>query len=144
MSSWIRNGVTVTAIAIATATSHAARDSMKIRIKIHETEVTATLVDNATSRDLVALLPLRLTLEDYGDVEKIAYLPRKLSIEGAPAGSTPSAGDVSYYAPWGNVAFFRKEFRYSNGLITLGKIDSGREALDLTGPVDVLIERLQQ
>ena len=62
---------------------------MKIRIRINETEVMATLTDNATSRDLVALLPLRLALEDYGGIEKIGYLPRKLSTEGAPAGSTP-------------------------------------------------------
>ena len=51
---------------------------------------------------------------------------------------------MSYYAPWGNLAFFRKDFRYSSGLVRLGKIESGLEAMSLTGPVDVLIERLGQ
>jgi hypothetical protein len=130
------------AIACGAGSSGAAADDMKIRIKINEADVTVILADNPSSRDLVALLPLRLTLEDYGGIEKIGDLPKKLSVEGAHAGSTPSAGDVSYYAPWGNLAFFRKDFRYSTGLIALGKIESGLEAMNTTGRVDVLIERL--
>lgn len=89
------------AMAFGSGWSGAAADNMKIRLKINDANVIVTLADNAASRDLVALLPLRLALEDYGDVEKIAYLPRKLSTEGTPAGSAPSAGDVSYYAPGG-------------------------------------------
>ena len=149
MSSGTRRTMTAVLIVVTSATAaswpgDAAAESMRIRIKINETEVVAGLTDNATSRDFVALLPLRLTLEDYGDIEKISTLPRKLSTEGAPAGSTPSVGDVSYYAPWGNLAFFRKDFRYSSGLIRLGQIESGLEAMNVTGPVDVLIERLGQ
>jgi hypothetical protein len=121
--------------------SVAAADTMRIRLKMRDTEVIATLLDNATSRDLVAQLPLRLTLEDYGDVEKIGYLPKKLSTDGAPAASTPSAGDLSYYAPWGNLAFFRKGFRHSPGLIRLGKIETGMDAINATGRVEVLMER---
>lgn len=113
---------------------------MKIRIRINGTEVAATLIDNPTSRDFVSLLPLTLTLEDYGDTEKIGYLPRKLSTEGAPPGSEPSAGDVSYYAPWGNLALFRKDFRYSSQLVKLGTIDSGGEALNVPGPAEVTID----
>src|SRR4051794_16865413 len=123
-----RMGV-VAAVAVATvcgATSTSAWGAeMKIRVKVNETDVIIALADNAASRSLVALLPLRVTLEDYGDVEKIAYLPGKLSTDGAPAASTPSAGDVSYYAPWGNLAFFRKSFQHSPGLVALGKIESG-------------------
>ncbi len=74
------------------------------------------MIDNATSRDFVSLLPLKLKLEDYGETEKIGYLPRKLSAEGAPSGSDPSVGDVSYYAPWGNLAIFRRDFHYSKHL----------------------------
>lgn len=117
---------------------------MKARKKINATDMIVALADNSTSRGLLALLPLRLTLEDYGDVEKIAYLPGKLPTDGAPAASTPSAGDVSYYAPWGNLAFFRKGFQYSPDLIALGKIESGHAALNATGRVDVLLERIQE
>lgn len=116
---------------------------MKIRIRMNGNEVTATLIDNATSRDFASLLPLTLKLEDYGETEKIGYLPRKLSTEGAPPGSDPSVGDVSYYAPWGNLAIFRRDFRYSSGLIKLGKVDTGMEALNVPGSVKVTIDLIR-
>jgi hypothetical protein len=81
-------------------------NAMKISIKIQDKVVTATLMDNATSRDFVSLLPMDLTLEDYAATEKISNLPRRLSTEGAPPGSDPSLGDIAYYAPWGNLAIF--------------------------------------
>jgi hypothetical protein len=118
----------------------AEKGSMKIGIRFNGNEIRATLIDSVTSRDFVSLLPLKLKLEDYGDVEKIGYLPRKLSTEGAPPGSDPSAGDVSYYAPWGNVAIFHRDFRYSSGLIKLGTVDTGVEALNVSGTAEVAID----
>ena len=88
-------------------------NAMKIGIRIQDKVITATLVDNATSRDFVSLLPISLTLEDYAGTEKISNLPRRLSTEGAPAGSHPSIGDIAYYSPWGNLAIFYRDFRYS-------------------------------
>jgi hypothetical protein len=111
----------ITFAVLAATSADAETDSMKIRIRMNGNEITATLIDNATSRDFVSLLPLKLKLEDYGETEKISYLPRKLSTEGAPPGSDPSVGDVNYYAPWGNLAIFRRDFRYSSGLIKLGR-----------------------
>src|SRR5438128_10350636 len=65
--------------------------SMKIRIKLESKTLTATLEDNATTRDFVALLPLTLTLRDYNGTEKISDLPKKLSTKGAPAGVDSSS-----------------------------------------------------
>ena len=93
---------------------------MKIRILVGEQAVAVTLDDTPTARDFAALLPLSLTLEDYGTTEKISMLPRKLDIAGARAGTTPLAGDLCYYAPWGNLAIFLKPFRHSPGLMRLG------------------------
>ena len=131
---------TITFAVLAATSANAESGNVKIRIEMNGNEITATLTDNATSRDFVSLLPLKLKLEDYGETEKIGYLPRKLSTEGAPPGSDPSVGDVSYYAPWGNLAIFRKDFRYSTGLINLGKIDSGLESLNAPGSVEVTID----
>jgi hypothetical protein len=119
-------------------------NAMKISIKIQDKIITATLVDNATSRDFVSLLPISLTLEDYAATEKISNLPRRLSTEGAPAGSDPSIGDITYYSPWGNLAIFYRDFRYSSGLIKLGQIDSGTEALNVTGSAKVTIELVEK
>ena len=115
-------------------------DSMKINLRIGDRVLPATLFDNDTARDFMALLPLTLTLEDYARTEKISTLPKKLSIRDAPAGSDPSVGDIAYYAPWGNLAIFHKDFGYSAGLVILGKIDAGIEALQAPGGMNVIIE----
>jgi hypothetical protein len=99
------------------------RDTIKLKITIGERVLKATLYDNPTSKDFVSLLPLTLTLADYNNTEKISELPRKLSTQDAPAGHKPSAGDLTIYAPWGNLALFYKDFPYSKGLISLGRID---------------------
>jgi len=130
-------------VVLAAAPNYAEADNMKIRIRVNGSEITATLIDNATSRDFASPLPLKLKLEDYGETEKIAYLPRKLATEGAPSGSYPSAGDVSYYAPWGNLAVFRKDFRFSPGLIKLGEVDTGAEALQVPGSAEVTIDLIR-
>ena len=112
---------------------------MKIRMDVEGIELTATLDDTEAARDFVSLLPLALTLEDYASTEKIADLPRKLSTQGAPPGTAAAAGDFSYYAPWGNLALFYEAFRYSDGLVRLGTIDSGVEALRPAGPLHMRI-----
>jgi hypothetical protein len=116
---------------------------MKIRIRVGDKVFTATLIDSKTSRDFISLLPLTLTLKDYAGTEKVSDLPKRLSTEGAPSGSDPSIGDITYYAPWGNMAIFYRDFGYSRGLVILGKIDSGIEALNVPGSVRVTIELIK-
>ena len=113
---------------------------LQIRLTINGKTTTATLDDNATARDFFSLLPLTLTLEDYAATEKIAYPPRKLSTQGAPAGIDPNIGDITYYAPWGNLALFYKDFGYSAGLIHLGRFDAGVETISTRGKLTVTIE----
>lgn len=118
-------------------------DSMKINIKVKDKVVTATLIDSKTTQDFISLLPLTLTLEDYARTEKISDLPKKLSTEDASPGSDPAVGDIAYYAPWGNLAIYYRDFGYSNGLVILGKIDGGIEAFNVPGSVEVTIELVQ-
>jgi hypothetical protein len=115
---------------------------MKIRLEVDGTPVIATLADNETARDFASLLPLSLSLSDHAATEKISDLPRQLSTRGAPPGSNPSAGDIAYYAPWGNLALFYRDFRYSEGLILMGRIDAGAATLNRPGPLRVTIEAL--
>lgn len=118
-------------------------EEMKIRITIGEKVVTATLTDSEAARDFVSLLPLTLVLEDYAGTEKISDLPKRLSTQGAPAGSDPSVGDIAYYAPWGNLAIFYRDFGYSSGLVILGKIDGEMEAFGAPGSVKAIIEMVK-
>ncbi len=101
------------------------QDRMKLKITIGDNTARAILYDNPTSRDFAAMLPLTVEMDDYAHTEKIFYPSRKLSTKDAPKGFAPSVGDIALYAPWGNIALFYKDFSYSNGLISLGKITSG-------------------
>jgi len=115
----------------------------QIRIQIEGTQLMGTLEDNATSRDFLALLPLAVTLDDYASTEKVTDLPKKLSTVGAPKGVDPDAGDIAYYAPWGNLALFYKDFGYSKGLIKLGRLDVGMDVLQRPGKIQARIERIE-
>ncbi|HEX8847439.1 MAG TPA: cyclophilin-like fold protein [Pyrinomonadaceae bacterium] len=135
-----KSTVSSTAPAQTNEVSNKKAEDMKIRITIGRKVVTATLTDSEAARDFVSLLPLTLTLEDYAGTEKISDLPKRLSTKGAPSGSDPSVGDIAYYAPWGNLAIYYRDFGYSNGLVILGKIDGDMEAFNTPGSVKVTIE----
>jgi hypothetical protein len=114
---------------------------MNIRIDVASREIRATLDDNETARDFASLLPLTLTLEDYSATEKISDLPKRLSTKGAPPGADPSIGDITYYAPWGNLAIFYRDFGYSTGLIKIGTIKSGIDTLQGRSSLEATIAR---
>lgn len=115
-------------------------NTMKIRFVFDDRSVTATLKDTPSVRDFVSQLPLTMELEDYASTEKIAYLPSKLTREGAPNGTKSKAGDISYYAPWGNLVIFYKDFGHASGLINLGKLDGGLERFTAERSPTVTIE----
>jgi hypothetical protein len=103
---------------------------VKIRMKIEGgAAITGALEDSRAARDFASLLPLKLTLTDYNATEKISDLPRRLSTDGAPRGVDPDVRDIAYYAPWGNLALFYEDFGYSEGLVRLGRFDSGVQGL---------------
>jgi hypothetical protein len=111
-------------------TSLIARNSnMKVEFSFSDFVFTASLYDNPSARDLASMMPLDLTIDDYSNNEKIAYLPRKLTEQGSGAFENESVGDLCYYAPWGNLVFYYARYRYSAGLIRLGRLDNGFEPL---------------
>lgn len=124
--------------AAMTRTIDQENDVVQIRIRAGKNTLTARLEKNATARDFAATLPLRLSLNDHASTEKVADLPRQLSTDGAPPGADPEVGDIAYYAPWGNLAIYYRDFGYSRGLVRLGRIESGAEHLSsLAGPVTI-------
>jgi hypothetical protein len=115
---------------------------MKIRLKIDDKVITATLNDNKTTRDFISLLPLTLTMNDLFRREKFAHLPRAISEEGKRS-HTYEVGQVVYWSPGPDVAIFYQhdgEKIPNPGIIVIGKIDSGVAALDVAGSVKVRIE----
>lgn len=117
----------------------------KVRLVFDGGEAFAELYDNPTSRDFASMLPVRLAFKEYNGTEKIADPPRKLTIENAPNGFAPSAGELALFAPWGNLAVFYREFRYSEGLVPIGRFISGLEAFShMEGVFTVRIETVEE
>lgn len=117
--------------------------TMKVRFLFDRHTVNATLYDNPSARDFASMLPLDLKIEDYSTNEKIAYLPRKLTEEGSGRFGNEQPGDVCYYAPWGDVILFYAAYRYSSGLIRLGRVDGGIEPMLTRGDFPLRIERAE-
>jgi len=115
---------------------------MKIRITFERQDFTATLEDHASAHEFAAMLPLDLTIEDFSSNEKIAHLPHKLSQ--LIRGPVPDAatGDVCYYEPWGNVAFFYAPYESTRDLVRLARLDGGVQPLLTRGDFPLRIERL--
>ena len=121
--------------------------NMKIQIDIEGSKqpIWVTLINSHASQDLIQQLPLSLTLKDYAATEKIANLPQKLSTQGAAKGYAGQSGDLTYYAPWGNLAFFYQDsdVGYANGLIFLGKIDSLLKEFSQKSQINILISQVK-
>jgi hypothetical protein len=95
-----------------------------IRITVNDQTFPAQLADNPTGRDLIEQLPLTLRFRDFNRVEKIANLPRPLSMEGVPAGDDPEINDIGYYAPSGDLVLYYGDVGYWNGIVRIGRLNA--------------------
>jgi hypothetical protein len=130
--------------ASAFASAASAESAQRIRIRMGDQAVTATLNSSEAARDLVAMLPLSIRMRDHLRREKNGPLPGTLAerTDGSP---NYQAGDLGYWRPGGNfVIFYRHDGLTipSPGIVLLGRVDSGAELFDVPGPVEVTIERI--
>ena len=126
-----------------TTTRHTS--AVKIKLTIDNKIIIATLADNGTARDFASLLPLTLTMNDLFGREKFGHLPRAISDKGKRT-HTYEIGDIAYWSPGPDVAIYYHqdgEQIPDPGIIAIGKIDSGAEALNVRGSVKVTMELMQ-
>ena len=112
---------------------------MKIAIGIGGKVLTATLADNKTAREFVALLPFSISMKDLFGREKYGDLPKPLS-EVGPRKNKYEVGDVAYWSPDHQVAVYYHQDGQSipaPGIIPLAKIDAGTAAFAVPGSVKV-------
>ncbi len=113
-----------------------------VRLTIGTTVLTAHLHDNPTARDLLGQLPLTLTFRDLNGVEKIAHLPRALTMDGVPAGADPEILDIGYYAPSNDLVLYYGDVGFWNGIVRIGAYDADTEQIQgLADGTTVTIER---
>lgn len=104
-------------------------DHTPITITVGNTVLEGRLWDNPTAHDLLAQLPLTLEFGDHNAVEKIARLPRALTMDGVPEGDDPEPQDIGYYAPTGDLVFYYDDVGYFDGIARLGIFDSDMEPI---------------
>lgn len=113
----------------------------QFRVVFGDTTLTGRLFDNATARDFASQLPMTLTFSDLHGVEKGAPLPRKLSVDGMPAGDDPQIGDLGYWAPDGNLVLYYGDVPYWTGIMRIGHFDGDMQAVAAqSGNVNATIE----
>lgn len=117
-----------------------------IRVAVNGKTIGARWVDSPTTRDFIRLLPLTLRMNDLFHREKFGSLPRAISNAGK-ATRRYAVGQIGYWPPGPDLAMFYRHDGESipePGIIVLGKVTSGLEALDVRGPVTVRFELLDE
>ena len=110
---------------------------MKIHVKANGKTTVFELNTSPAARDLYAQLPLSIKVEDYSDDEKIFYPPNKLSTADTPKANAKS-GTLAYYAPWGDVVMFYKDFGSAGGLYELGHAIAGSDHIPaMSGTIQI-------
>lgn len=105
-------------------------ENRTIRLRFESGEMLVELAENTAADALLEQLPMTMEFEDFNGTEKIAYPESGLDVSDAPNSCTPTAGDLTYYIPWGNLAFFYRDFRESPQLVPLGTVTEGLEYLE--------------
>lgn len=100
---------------------------MKVQVSDQQNKVVFEVNDSDASKDLIKQLPLTTKLENYNDDEKIFY-PQKLKTDNTPI-SQGRVGDLAYFAPWGDVVLYYKNFQAYPGLYQLGKCVFGKDKI---------------
>jgi hypothetical protein len=116
--------------------------AMRVRITIGDRSIDATLADSDAARDFASLLPLTLDMNDLFRREKFASLPRAISEKGKRTHDY-AVGTIGYWPPGPDVAIFYRQDGERipvPGLIVLGKINAGVEALGVPGAIRATIE----
>lgn len=114
-------------------------EKMKISVTSKGNTTVFELNNSDASKELYEQLPLEIAVENFGNNEKIFYPPEKLSTNKTPMANAKN-GTLAYYAPWGDVVMFYKDFGSTNDLYELGKVISGTEHISSMSGI-IKIER---
>lgn len=112
--------------------SHPEFSGARLRLTINDgEEVIIALYDNTAVDALLERLPLEnLSFFDLSGIEKpIEQLDEPLSLGEEELGYDPVTGEMVIYRPWANFTIFYGDFRYSDELVPLGKVESGLEII---------------
>lgn len=94
--------------------------SMKVEIVSQGRTATFRLYETEAAKDFFNQLPLELDLTNFRDAQWMFYPPEKLNVEASEAYHDGRRGELSYYAPWGDVFMLYKDFYAGDEMHRLG------------------------
>ncbi len=103
-----------------------------LQVKITSKGHTATfrLYNTAAAKEFYDQLPLRLDLSNFRDAQWMFYPPQKLNVTPAEAYHDGKKGELSYYAPWGDVFMLYKDFYAGDEMHRLGINLTGSDEIE--------------
>jgi len=123
-----------------TTTNESEVSEVRVRITVGDTELTATLENNATTQAIVEQMPMTLPMMDlYGREMCYRYGAYALPTDDMRSDGY-EVGDIAYWAPGGSLVILYAQNGEQFERQHLGHIDSGVEVFENTGDVDVTFE----
>ena len=128
---------------VATASDRGTGSTMtatRIVISSDSGRVTAELVDNEATQELLRMLPVTIEMRDHLRQEKTGNLPSAL-----PEVQRQTAFSAGTLGLWGNddfVIYYRNGDVPSPGIVVLGRVIEGVSVFDRPGTVSITIERM--
>ena len=93
---------------------------MQVKITSQGNTATFRLYDTVAAKEFYDQLPLKLELSNFRDAQWMFYPPKKLSVTAREAYHDGKKGELSYYAPWGDVFMLYKDFYAGDEMHRLG------------------------
>jgi hypothetical protein len=140
-----KSALTLAAVAVAAlSASGAGAGDVKVRITAGAHVMTATFLDNATTRALVARFPLTLPMMDLYGREMVYRFAEPLPAH-ETATSGYEVGDIVYWTPRHSfVLMYEQNGERISDLQKIGRIDSGVDAFKRTGDIQVTFELMDR
>lgn len=114
---------------------------MVIRITSGDSSATFQLYDTEAAKGLYRQLPLKLELENFREAQWMFYPPEKLSVTDSEAYHDGKKGELSYYAPWGDVFMLYEDFYAGDEMHRLGVCLDGIDNIaEMSGSVQISAE----
>ena len=115
-------------------------EGIKIKVTAGNQVLAATLIDNATSRNLISKFPLTVPMKNLYSREMVYRFPEPLPAS-EPRQGGYEVGDLSYWTPGHSlVIFYAQNGEVISNLQKIGRIDSGLDFFRSIGAIDVRFE----
>lgn len=136
-------GTEINETAEASADNQQGVEDMRVKITVGDTELFASLEDNATTREWVKKLPVTLSMSDlYGREMCYRYGNGTFPTDDLRTDGY-EVGDLAYWPPMGSLVILYEQNGEKFERQHLGHIDSGVEVFETTGDAEVTFELVE-